>query len=158
MLSRPLLPTRYHYGRVRMKLSAGQMQALPDFFRPIPDPRRTQGRRHPLYSVLAIATAAVLCGARGYKDIAHWAQALNQQALARFRCRYRAGQYRCPSASIIRDLLIRVNPVALDQALQQWSAHYGVLDQSLAIDGKTLHHAIHEHTQRASLHPWGDHP
>ncbi len=49
-----------------MKLSAEHMQSLPEFFKPITDPRRPQGRRHPLPAVLAIATAAVLCGAQGY--------------------------------------------------------------------------------------------
>ncbi len=43
-------------------LTADQMRALPDFFADIPDPRRRQGRRHPLPAVLAVATAAVLCG------------------------------------------------------------------------------------------------
>lgn len=150
LLCHPLLEARYHSGRSRMRLSAEHMKALPDFFRSIPDPRRTQGRRHSLASALAIAVAAVLCGARGYKAIAEWAKALSPQALARFRCRYRNGQHLPPSASILRDLLIRVDPAALDQALQQWSAHYGAQDPSLAMDGKTLHNAIHEHTRRGS--------
>jgi hypothetical protein len=42
--------------------------------------------------------------------------------------------------------------VALDQALQQWSAHFGALDESLAIDGTTLHNAIHEYTRQGSDH------
>lgn len=127
-----------------MKLSAESMQSLPEFFRPINDPRRAQGRRHPLPAVLALATAAVLCGARGYKAISDWAQALSQQARARFRCRYRRGKYWVPSESSLRDVLIRVDPVELDQAFQNWNAHYGALDESLAIDGKTLRNAIDE--------------
>ena len=43
-------------------LSAQQMQSLPNFFADIPDPRRAQGRRHPLPTVLAIAAGATLCG------------------------------------------------------------------------------------------------
>ena len=148
LLARPRLDARYHSGRVRLKLSAEHMSALPAFFRAIPDPRRAQGRRHPLASVLAIATAAVLCGARGYQAIGEWAQALNPQALARFRCRLRNGQRQCPSPSILRSVLMRVDPLALEQALQQWSAHYGVLDPSLAIDGHTLRDAIYEYTDR----------
>jgi hypothetical protein len=144
VLSGPLLNERYQTGVPRMKLSAEHMQSLPEFFTPIPDPRRAQGRRHPLPAVLAIATAAVLCGARGYKAISDWAQALSPRARARFRCRYRKGKYWVPSESILRDVLIRVDPVALDQAFQHWNAQFGVVDESLAIDGKTLCNALDE--------------
>ena len=144
LLSQPRLNEPYRTGVPRMKLSAESMQSLPEFFRPINDPRRAQGRRHPLPAVLALATAAVLCGARGYKAISDWAQALSQQARARFRCRYRRGKYWVPSESSLRDVLIRVDPVELDQAFQNWNAHYGALDESLAIDGKTLRNAIDE--------------
>ena len=127
-----------------MKLTAKQMQSLPEFFGQITDPRRTQGRRHPLNAVLAIATAAVLCGARGYKGISDWAQALSPRARARFRCRYRQGKYFVPSESILRDVLIRADPVELDQAFQRWNAQYGADDESLAIDGKTMCNSIDE--------------
>lgn len=144
LLSRPLLSEPYLTGTPRMQLSAEQMQSLPEFFQAMTDPRRARGRRHPLPAVLALATAAVLCGARGYKAIADWTQGLGQKALARFRCRYREGRYWAPSESIIRDVLIRVDPVELDQALQCWNAHYGSVDESLAIDGKTMCNAIDE--------------
>ena len=142
LLAHPRLNERYRTGAPRMKLSAEHMHALPEFFNQINDPRRPQGRRHPLPAVLAIATAAVLCGARGYKAISDWAQSLGQKALGRFRCRYRQGQYWVPSESILRDVLIRVNPGELDQAFQNWNAHYGAVDESLAIDGKTMRNAI----------------
>ena len=127
-----------------MKLSAEHMQSLPEFFRQITDPRRAQGRRHPLDAALAISAAAVLCGARGYKAIADWARALSPLARARFRCRYRQGKYSVPSESTLRNVLIRVDPAELDQALQRWNAHYGAVDESLAIDGKTMCNAIDE--------------
>src|SRR5256884_8407441 len=41
-----------------------QMRSLPCFFSQIPDPRRTQGRRHRLSTVLGIAAGGVLCGMR----------------------------------------------------------------------------------------------
>ena len=68
------------------------MQALSAFFENIPDPRRGQGRRHRLSVVLAIAAAATLCGARGYKHIAEWAESLSQSARAHFRCRRVRGE------------------------------------------------------------------
>ena len=67
-------------------LSAQQMRSLPDFFTDIADPRRAQGRRHSLHTVLAIAAGAILCGMRGYKAIADWAQSLGPKARERLRC------------------------------------------------------------------------
>ncbi|NNF96220.1 MAG: DUF4338 domain-containing protein [Halobacteria archaeon] len=151
LLSHPRLNERYQTGAPRMKLRAEYMQSLPEFFRQIHDPRRPQGRRHPLPAVLAIATAAVLCGARGYKAISDWAQALSQKARARFRCRYRNGKYWVPSESILRDVLIRVDPVELDQAFQNWNVHYGAVDESLAIDGKTMRNAIDESDRQTHI-------
>lgn len=144
LLSAPLLNQRYITGAPRMKLSAEQMRSLPEFFGQITDPRRAQGRRHPLDAALAICAAAVLCGARGYKAIADWARALSPVARARFRCCYRQGKYLVPSESVLRDVLIRVDPDELDQALQRWNAHSGAVDESLAIDGKTMCNAIDE--------------
>jgi hypothetical protein len=91
---------------------------------------------------LAIAAAATLCGMHGYKAMADWAQALGMKARARFRCRFRNRTYLVPSESIIRDVLIRVDPHELDQALQGWNAQYGAVDESLAIDGKTMCNAM----------------
>ena len=127
------------------------MRSLPAFFADIPDPRRAQGRRHPLPAVLAIATAAVLCGARGYKAISQWAQDLGQKARARFRCRYRNGRYEVPSRTLIRDLLIRVDPVSLDCALQGWNVQYAATDEGLAVDGKTLCSAIDEEGRQTHI-------
>lgn len=70
LLSRPLLESLYRTGGTKMMLKAEQMRSLPDFFIQIPDPRPTQGRRHRIPTVLAIAAGAVLCGMRGYKAIA----------------------------------------------------------------------------------------
>jgi hypothetical protein len=144
LLSRPILEPPYRTGGTKIMLQAEQMRSLPDFFADIPDPRRTQGRRHRLPTVLAIAAAAVLCGMRGYKAISDWANSLGQKARERFRCRREQGRYVVPSESVIRDLLIRVDPLQLDRALQRWNEAYGKQDQSLAIDGKTMCNAIDE--------------
>ena len=123
-------------------LSAQQMQSLPDFFADIPDPRRAQGRRHQLATVLAIVAGANLCGMRGYLAISDWAKSLGQKARERFGCRHQNKRYIVPSLSIIRDVLIRVDPVHLDRALQRWNQAYGQHDESLAIDGKTMCNAV----------------
>ena len=144
LLSRPLLDKHYSAGETRMKLTADQMRSLPDYFRLINDPRRAQGRRHHVHVVLAIAAGAILCGMRGYKAISDWAQALSPKARERFGCRYRNNKLIVPSESTLRNVLIRVKPVELDQALGHWNQRYGATDESLAIDGKTMCNAIDE--------------
>ena len=132
-------------------LTADQMRALPDFFADIPDPRRRQGRRHPLPAVLAVATAAVLCGMRGYKAIGLWAKDLSQRMRARLRCRYLDRTYLVPSTTVVREVLIRVDPDRLDQALRAWNAQFAAEDEGLAIDGKTLCNAIDEEGRQAHV-------
>jgi hypothetical protein len=144
LLSQPVLNTSYQTGGSKIMLTADQMQSLPYFFEDIPDPRRAQGRRHKLATVLSIAAAATLCGMHGYRAISDWAKDLSQRARRRFGCRYYKGRFVVPSLSIIRDVLIRVDPSHLDGALQRWNQTYSKQDESLAIDGKTMCNAIDE--------------
>lgn len=144
LLSQPTLNDSFKTGGSKMKLQAKHMTSLPDFFKTIPDPRRAQGRRHSLPTVLAIASGAILCGMCGYKAISDWANNLSQKARARFSCRYEKGKYIVPSETVIRLVLISVDPVSLDKALQHWNEVYGKEDESLAIDGKVMRNAIDE--------------
>ena len=119
-------------------LSAAQMRPLPEFFHGIDDPRDRQGRRHALPTVLALATDATPCGMRGSKAISGWVDDLGPKALERLRVRRRDGQYRTSSLSVMRSVLIRVDPAQLDAALRAWHAVHGAGERPLAIDGKQL--------------------
>lgn len=151
VLSRPILDSAYRTGGSKIMLTADQMRCLPHFFADIPDPRRTQGRRHRLPTILAIAAGAVLCGMRGYKAISDWADSLGAKARARFGCRFDNGRYIVPSEYVLRDLLIRVDPFQLDRALQRWNEAYGGQDESLAIDGKTMCNAVDDQGHRTHI-------
>jgi hypothetical protein len=151
ILSQPILDNAYQIGEVKMLLTADQMRSLPDYFRTIEDPRRSQGRRHRLSTVLGIAAGAVLCGMRGYKDMAIWAKNLGQKARERFGCRYENGRYEVPSESIIRNVLIRVDPNRLNRAIGRWNEAYGQSDESLAIDGKTMCNAIDDEGRQTHI-------
>ena len=144
LLAASILPTDYQCGKPNMMLTAEQMCALPDCFKSLTDPRRMQGRRHRLSTVLSIAMGAILCGRIGYKAIAEWAQSLQQKARERFDCYYNQGQYHVPSVYVIRDLLTRIDPQELTDAITQWNRLYAQDDESLAIDGKTLCNAVDE--------------
>ena len=127
-------------------LSADHIRSLPDVFRDIDDPRTRKGRRHSLHSTLALATAATLCGARGYKAIWEWIDDLGQKALARFEV---AAPQRCPQAAV--PIHHPHHPdecrpgATRPRALQRWHQQHGGDDVALAIDGKTLRNAIDEH-------------
>ena len=142
ILAQPVLPPSDHIGAPTMRLQAAHMRSFPECVADIPAPRQAQGRRHRLAVVLAIAAGATLCGMRGYQAMAGWARSLGPQARERFGCRRKAGAYVVPSESIIRAVLIRVDPEALDRALHRWNARYGPVDERLAIEGQTMRHAI----------------
>lgn len=147
-------PDRDHLqltGAPKIMLNAEQMRSLPQCFTTISDPRRAQGRRHRLSVVLGIATGATLCGMRGYKAISDWADALGQKARERFGCRRENGRYLVPSEFVIRDCLVRIDPGVLDRALNAWNQAWGVPDDALAIDGKTMKNAIDEAGHQAHI-------
>ena len=142
LLSGAILAPDLHKGVPKTMLSATEMRSLPECFTDIDDPRTRAGRRHSLSCILALASAATLCGARGYKAIGEWVDALGHKALERFGVRRRNGVRSPPCRSTIRNLLIRVDPEQLDRALQRWHHQHGGHDSALAIDGKTLRNAI----------------
>ncbi len=145
ILSSPLIDEHYQTGKIRrMKLTADQMLSLYDAFKGVDDSRRAQGKKHKMPNILSLSVAAVLCGMIGYKDISIWVQSLGQKARSRFKCRKRNGIYEVPSRTVIRNALINIKPEQLDQALNAWNEQYASIDESLAIDGKTMCGAINE--------------
>jgi len=151
LMSQPILNQKLQYGRRKLMLPVKHMQALPDFFTDMKDPRRGQGRRHSLTTVLSIAVAAILCGAKGYSGISEWADSLGQKARVNFRCRRENGKRVVPSVSIIRNVMIGVEPDELDAALQRWTETYEKQDKSLAIDGKTMRGSVAENGRQTHI-------
>jgi hypothetical protein len=147
-------PTREHLqltGEPKLMLNAEQMRSLPLCFTMIADPRRAQGRRHRLPVVLGIAAGAILCGMRGYKAISDWADALGQQARQRLGCRREDKRYVVPSEFVIRDCLVRIAPEVLDRALNDWNKAWGMQDEALALDGKTMKNALDDAGQQTHI-------
>src|SRR5487761_748487 len=63
-------------------LAAASGGNLLDCFAAVPDPRDPRGIRHSLACVLALCTAAVLCGNTTVEDVTAWAHAAPQEVLA----------------------------------------------------------------------------
>src|SRR4029453_14865708 len=89
------------------------------------DPRKRRGRRHALATVLAVAVAAVLAGARSLVAIGEWAADPPQPVLAALGVRRDPLRrvWRPPGEATVRRVLARVDPDALDLVIGRWLAN-----------------------------------
>lgn len=114
--------------------------------RELPEVRKARGIRHELVSILAIAVAAVVCGARSFVAIGEWSEDLSQSMRRRFHCRRSpgTGEYQAPSESTIRRTLQQVDGDALDRIVNTWVAGHCLPepDAGIAVDGKVLRGAV----------------
>jgi predicted transposase YbfD/YdcC len=103
--------------------------------------------RHTLASLLTVAAAAVLAGARSFTAIGEWAADASPQVLAALGVRrnQRLGRHLPPDEATVRRALQKVDPDELDRVFAAFlaarrSAHQsqtGLLD-AVSVDGKTV--------------------
>ena len=89
----------------------------------VPDPRDPRGVRHSVASIIAVATVAVLGGAKSFRAVGEVAADLPAQILERLRCRIRPdtdGERVAPTESTIRRNLGRLDGDALDRCVSRW--------------------------------------
>ncbi len=102
----------------------------------VADPRKRRGVRHTASSIVAVALAATVAGARSFSTIAEWAADAPFEALTRLGVRRRP-----PSEATIRRLLSRLPADTFDALVGAWmwlrtSTTGG--RRVIAFDGKTL--------------------
>jgi hypothetical protein len=104
-------------------------------FAAVPDPRLPRGRRHPLPAVLALATAAMLCGARSLYAIAQWGRLQPPTAVRALGFT----RERTPAVSTLHQVFSALDVDAFEAALAHWAqAHLGDRREAIALDGKAL--------------------
>jgi hypothetical protein len=105
----------------------------------VPDPRGRKGRRHSLSALLTAVVCGILCGNRSYTAIVEWLHDFPADIW-----HWMGYTRRPPKLDCFRDLLMRLDPEVLEQALRTWIAEDLKLstevDQLTAasLDGKTL--------------------
>ena len=105
----------------------------------VPDPRGRKGRRHCLSAMLAAVVCGILSGARGYQTLVEWLHDLPVEFW-----HFLGFTRRPPKKDAFRDLLMKLEPERLEQALSEWISQDLDLDseqqgaQGLSFDGKTL--------------------
>jgi hypothetical protein len=111
------------------------VEGLMEEIRQTRDPRKARGIRHGIEVVLGIAVCAVLCGARSYRAIGDWAEALREKDLRRFGSR----RSKPPCESTIRRVLQSLEAEEFDKRIGGWLMRQQVLaGKAIAMDGKTL--------------------
>lgn len=105
----------------------------------VSDPRGRKGRRHPLSAMLTAVVSGLLCGNRGYAAIVEWLHDLPVDAW-----HWMGYTRRPPKQDCFRDLLMKLDPAVLEEALTAWISdvlgHDVTTDEisGVSIDGKTL--------------------
>jgi hypothetical protein len=101
-------------------------------FATVPDPRRPRGRRHPLAAILALATAAMLGGARSLYAIWQWGR-LQEPAVVKALGFTRE---QTPSVATLHRVFSRLDVAAFEAVLRTWAqANLGDGAEAIAIDG-----------------------
>lgn len=110
-------------------------QGLLATFATVPDPRSRYGRRHPLPAILALATAAMLSGARSLYAIAQWGRLQSPEVVAALGFT----RTKTPTVSTLHLVFRDLDARAFEAALSQWArANLGDDEEAIAIDGKGL--------------------
>lgn len=105
----------------------------------VPDPRGRKGRRHSLSAMLTAVVCGILCGNRGYSALVEWLHDLPVDVW-----HWMGYTQRPPKLDCFRDLLMRLDPEVLEEAIRCWivedlklSTDADVLSAA-SLDGKTL--------------------
>ena len=143
-LSRRRLPCRYRDYEIEYRpcpFDKPDLMALYDRFATVPDPRKRQGRRYPLKTLLTIIALGNVCGIQGPRGLSSFAAKLTPVQRRALRCprNKQTGELRAPGETCLRDLLFRISPEAVENVLAEWMQG---LDEGqlrcIAVDGKTI--------------------
>lgn len=124
----------------------------------VPDPRGRKGRRHSLSAMLTAVVCGLLCGARGYTSLVEWLHDLPVDIW-----HFMGFTRRPPQKDGFRDLLMKLDPLQLEQALRAWVVEDLQLSPgvdplpTISIDGKTLCGTLRAFTKAVHLLAAVDH-
>jgi predicted transposase YbfD/YdcC len=106
-----------------------------DCFSDLPDPRRSQGRRHKLRDILAIALCAVLCGADDFTEIEEFGET-KEEWLRQFL----ELPHGIPSHDTFGRVFAALDPKAFGRCFMGWVREVAHLSEGaiVAIDGKVV--------------------
>ena len=116
---------------------------LIDQLNQVKDPRRKQGQRFPLTTVLLIIIMGIISGRYGYREITVFSKANQKELIKSLRIKHK----RIPSHVTIRDVIMRIDFDALNAAFYKWASAYVKIGKSdwLSIDGKSIKSTVEDY-------------
>jgi hypothetical protein len=110
-------------------------QSLLEALQAVPDHRSPHGRRHPLPAILALATAAMLSGARSLYGIWQWGRLQKPELVSALGF----SRHKTPAVSTLHLVFSQLDVSSFELALQSWTqANLDEEEEAIAIDGKGL--------------------
>jgi predicted transposase YbfD/YdcC len=118
------------------------------YFATLKDPRIDRHKQHPLSDILFVTLCGVICGAESWRDIEDYAH--EQEGFLR---RYIELENGIPSKSTLARVFSLLDPEGFKQCFIAWvQALHDVLDEVVAIDGKTLRHSFDTARKKPAIH------
>lgn len=116
--------------------------ALPDLLEEIPDPRRAEGKRHPLRAVLSLVVLATMAGMRGLQGVVDFGRNLPPDVVASLGFTRSRTLAKSTLSEILRAIDVDAFEAAVGRWLQRQAERHGWT--AIAIDGKSLRGATGE--------------
>lgn len=119
----------------------------------VPDFRKSQGKRHPLGAILALACAATLCGYKSYGAMAEWGR--HYGAELALRLGFKEGK--TPSMGTLHTIFRYLDKDAFETKLGVWAESVlaktppSSIPQAVSMDGKSLRTSIKQGACEAHL-------
>lgn len=109
---------------------------LLSYFASIEDPRRAQGRRHSLNTILLLTLMSIMSGYIGYRAIGDFIKRNKADLLAALK----PDKNRLPSFDVIRAVLIQLDFEQVSHSFHHWAMQYVSLPAQtwLSLDGKAI--------------------
>ena len=145
------MPRVTQSGRIERENEAQALVFFEQALGGLPDPRRAQGVRYPLRSVVTIALMAAVCGCDDAEAMELWGN-----ASADWLARFLPLPHGAPTQDVFLAVFAAMAPDALSGVLRAWSAllvtRLALLDKHIAVDGKTSRRSFDSARGEPALH------
>jgi predicted transposase YbfD/YdcC len=120
-----------------------------DFFGGIEDKRRGNRKVHPLINIIFICVVGVMCGMRGFVEIAEFGQARKN-----YLSKYLDLSHGIPSHDTLGNVLAMIDPEHFAECFERWSQSLRELMSSdiIAMDGKSIRSSFDRPACKMPIH------